>query len=362
MPEPTVSAAASTETAVSSTPVDTESIARSVINNAEAGEGNEEVVAQPDQAGEAAREAARQAQIDPDDFDQVQPETTDALGRKIKNKIPHERVGVMIGKKVAAREKELISQVAKELGITKAEAELTLDDVLGNVRESGSKYKVAEERVQIAEAVEAIMEQDGDRFIKMLAEANPQMYGKFLKVLEAVEQAQAAEDLEPEPDYDMGNGQKTYSLDGMRKRDEWRDKQTEKRILAQMDQRLSPYEKERKAREQKERIAEIHTQATDALNKTLDRASKWPGFLDNQEAIAKLIVDNPQLELVDAYMQVVPTKLAADRTKMRAELIAEVNSEPHSTSVQVSPAAAKKTTGPKTTEDFAREAIAQFST
>lgn len=362
MPEPTASSTAvSTESAsssvVSSTPVDTESIARSVINDAEAG-GNEEVQeeAQPTQPQE------QKPQVDPDDFDAVESEITDSLGRKRTNSIPHPRVQKMIAKKEAAAEKKLIATVAKELGITKAEAELTLDDVLGNVRESGTKYKEREERVQIAEAVEAIMEKDGDRFIQMLAEANPQMYGKFLKVLEAVEgQQKADEDPEPQPDYPLGDGTMTYSLEGMRKRDEWRDRQTEKRLLAQMDKKLSPYEQERQAREQQTRIQQINAQVKQKVDETIERASKWPGFLDHQEEIAKLIVANPQMDLVDAYMKVVPGKMAADRTTMRQELVNEINAQPHSTSVAVSPAAARPSKA-KTTEDFAREAIAQFST
>jgi hypothetical protein len=363
-----IQAAASTESASSSssssTPVDTASIAASVIRDAEAGNTNtEETTRETPQQTAQSDQQQQQPQVDPDDFDAVEAETTDSLGRKRVNSIPHPRVQKMIAKK----EKALIAQVAKELGISKAEAELTLDDVLGNVRERGTKFTEYEQRIQVAEQVEAIMEREGDRFIRMLAEANPDQYSKFLKVLDAVEQQQQQQqtddDPEPEPDFDLGNGQMTYSLQQMRKRDEWRDRQVEKRLLGKVEEKLSPYEKERKEREKQARIREIHEQASAALNEKLDRASKWPGFIDNQEAIAQLITKNPQLDLVDAYMQVVPPKLAADRNKMRSELIAELNEQPHSTSVQVSPAAQKKeNTGPKSTADIAREVIAQFTT
>jgi hypothetical protein len=373
-----ITPAASTETASSSsstpssTPVDTASIAASVIRDAEAGNSDTQETTQqttPEQGAEAAREAARQQQQQQaadDDFDAVEAETVDSLGRKRVNSIPHPRVQKMIAKK----EKAVIAQIAKELGISKAEAELTLDDVLGNVRERGTKYSEYEQRVQVMDSVEAIMEQDGDRFIRMLAEANPQTYGKFLKVLEAAtEQAQAQgtqaqgdDDPEPQPTYPLGDGTFTYSLDDMKKVRAWERRQGKKETESLLNERLKPFEEDRKAREKQKKIQEIHTEATKALDRLLDKASKWPGFLENQEAIGKLITENPQMELVDAYMQVVPQKLTANRTTMRQELLAEINSQPHSTSVQTSPTAPQKQKGPKTTEEIAREVIAQFTT
>jgi hypothetical protein len=246
--------------------------------------------------------------------------------------------------------------------------------VLGSVRERGTKFTELESDVQAAKAIEQIMETDGDRFIQILAQTDPEKYGKFAKLLEQGETPAAAaaavvsgDEAEPEPDYDMGDGRKTYSLDGMRKRDEFRDQRLTKNLTAefqrQLKEALAPYEGDRKARETETRRKALAEKTQESIDRTLDRASKWPGFLDHQDTIAKLITDNPKLDIVDAYMQVVPVKFQADRTKMRQELIDEANALASSTSVAVSSAATVKPAGKiKSTADFAREEIQRFST
>lgn len=360
------SAAASTETASSSSssPTDTESIARSVISDVESGNSDGD---SQSASVEPQQQPAPKQQNDPppadDDFDAVEAETTDSLGRKRVNAIPHPRVKKMIEK----REKAVIAKVAKELGITKAEAELQLDDVLGGLTERNTKFTEYEQRIQVSEAVEAIMEQDGDRFVRMLAQANPERYNKFLKVLDAVEEPrqepQREDDPEPEPDYDLGDGRKTYSLDGMKRRDEWKERQLTKKIMAQMDDRLSPYEQERKQREQREKAKQAHDKVVQTVDRAIERAMQWPGFSDNQEAIAKLIDSDPKLDLVDAYMQVVVKgKLSTDRTKMRQELLDEINATPSATSATTASAVApQKDSKSKTTADIAREEIARLA-
>ena len=299
--------------------------------------------------------------VDPDDFDTVEAERTDTLGRRRENSIPHSRVKAMIAKK----ERTIIANIAKELGISKAEAELKFEDITGALTEKNTKFTEIESRVNVADTVGAIMEQDDERFIRMLAQANPK-YQRYLTVLDqpAVEtKQQTVDDPEPEPDYDLGDGRKTYSLEGLKKRDEWKERQLERKFDKKLSDRFSPIEQERQVREKQQqdeaRVREIHTTAEKAVARTIERASKWPQFTENEAEIAKALDANPSLELVDAYMQVVMPKFSTDRTTIRKELLAEINGQPKTTSLSTA-ATTAKTEKAKTTSDYAREVMSQL--
>jgi hypothetical protein len=216
----------------SSSPQSTSDIAASVISDIESGKSDETPTSGEVDPPVAAAPAKT---VDPDDFDAVENE----------NAIPHKRVKAMISKKEAAAEKRVIASIAKELGISKAEAELKLDDITGELTTRKTKFSEYEGVATMAQQVEAIMEKEPERFVNMMLTANPGYREVMQKVLgvPAAGAAQAApegDDPEPEPDYDLGNGQKTYSLDGMRKRDEWKERQIEKKILARWTRSCRP--------------------------------------------------------------------------------------------------------------------------
>lgn len=303
---------------------------------------------------------------DPDDFDAVPAERVDALGRKRENSIPHSRVKEMI----ARREQKLIATVAKELGISKAEAELKLEDVTGALTERSTKVTDYETRLRDVDTVEAIMANEPERYIQMLAMVNP-AYQRFAAVLQqaatAVQQNDdattraAADDPMPEPDLDLGDGRKTYSLDGLRKRDEWVERRLTRQLEGKIGERLKPIEDERKAAAERQRVEVIRSQAIERINAQLDVARKWHGFNEHEADILAALKADPKLGLHDAYMQTVMPKLVADRTKMRNELIAELNAQPRSTSVPAPTATAKSSSsGSRSTADIAREVIASL--
>jgi hypothetical protein len=282
------------------------------------------------------------------------------------NAIPHPRVKAMIAK----REGKIIAAVAKELGITKAEAELKLEDIIGGVKERGTKFGEYEQRIRTVEGVEAIMANDPDRFMQLLVQINPG-YGAYAK-----QQAQAAaaaqkqtahtdDDPEPEPDYDLGDGKKTYSLDGLKKRDAWSRRQAIKELNAGLDQRLKPFEDQAKAQREAEAEAARKTEMNAHLQKRIERARKWPQFKENEaEILSAMDAERTKGNFVtfeDAYMQVVVPRLAGDRTKIRQEVLDEINGVPKTSSVATTTAVAKQDAGkPKTTADIAREVMAQF--
>jgi hypothetical protein len=362
----------STGTESSSAPVSTSSIAAGVIADMEGGgDGSGDSKSEPRETTPAV--VADKAAVDEDDFDSV-PETVEGeFGRKKPNSIPHKRVKAMIAKS----EQKVIAQVAKALGITKAEAEVKLDDVLGHVTETSTKYKDVDMRLQNVTNVEEIMANEPDRFIRMLAEANKDGYGKFLKVFEAAQEAptqpaaqatlSAANDPEPEPDYPLKDGAGnvigyTHSVESQKKHNEWRDRAYDRKFQAALEARFKPIEEARKkeveAEQKRQRGLELKKQAEAKIDKKLEGMAKWPQFKENEAAILDALTKDPTRAPEDVYMEVILPKIQADRNTMREELLAEINGKPRKTSAATSTAAAKADGGKeKSTADFARESL-----
>ena len=356
----TASASAST----TATPSSTSDIAASVIADMDADNGSDSAPARAaSSATSAETKPDTQPDIDPDDFDAVPAEITDSLNRKRVNSIPHPRVKTMLEK----REKKLIATVAKELGITKAEAELQLDDVLGGVRERSTKLTDYESQLRNITAAEQLMVSDPDRFMEMLSTLNPgyKAYQKAVAAAAAQATPQGDDDPEPEPDYDLGNGQKTYSLDGLRKLRAWERRQVVKELGGSLEQRIKPFEQERQQQAEREAAQRQLMERQTQLQKRVDRARKWPQFTEHEKDIVTLMDQERSrgnfLSFEDAYMHVVMPKLAGDRTKIRQEVLAEINGQPRSTSVTPT-AAPRETERPKTTAEIAREVMASLTT
>lgn len=353
---PSSAASSEVSSASSSTPSSSQStsdIAASVIADIESGKSGS---GSDESSGEVTPPATTPAAktVDPDDFDAVEND----------NPIPHKRVKAMVSKKEAAAEKRVIATIAKELGISKAEAELKLEDITGELTTRKTKFSEYEGKATQAQQVEDIMDKEPERFVNMMLQANPGYREVMQKVLggaaaaAAQPQTPAADnDPEPEMDRDLGNGERTYSAEGFKKLREWERRQGKRDAEALINEKLSPYEKERKEKADRERVEAIHTQAREAIATKLEKARKWPEFTKHEEEIAKAI--NTGLNLEDAYMQVVMPKLAADRNAMREAILAEQAAQPRSTSVGVGAAPVKETSKAKTTRDYAAEEMAR---
>lgn len=342
---------ASVSSSSSSSPQSTSDVAASVIADIESKGSSDTSSTSGDEAPPVA--AATKPAIDPDDFDAVEND----------NPIPHKRVKAMVTKKEQAAEKRVIATIAKELGISKAEAELRLEDITGELTTRKTKFSEYESEVNMARQVESIMEKEPERFVQMVLQANPAYREVMAKVIGAAAGPQAAstpasaDDPEPEMDLDLGDGRMTYSAEGFKKLREWERRQGKRDAEALINEKLSPFEQERKAKQEQARLEAIHTQAREAIAAKLDKARKWPEFTKHEEAIAKVINDTGA-SLEDAYMQVVMPKLAADRNAMREAILAEQAAQPRSTSV-VPQGAPRETGKPKTTADYAREEFAK---
>jgi len=123
-------------------------------------------------------------------------------------------------------------------------------------------------------------------------------------------------------------------------------------IDQQVAQRLAPIEQEREARQYIERM-------TPVVQAQIVEAHKWPGFTESQAEILAELGKNPKAGLKDAYLTVCLPKLAADKDKVRQEVLAELNARPRSTTTTSTvPSRGADKSEPQDTQDIIRRAIA----
>lgn len=279
-----------------------------------------------------------------DEDEEVDPDLGPAKDKRgNENKIPHSRVVKMVGKKVTKAVSEVTGVVARSLGLdpTKVTSE-NLGEALGQVVHM-------RERLSGFDEIEPIMRMDGDTFVQMLAEANPEQYGKFLAVLEADFNPNATRDAaakeEPQPDVSItlpdGTKGMTYSLAQLNKRDQFREAQFLAKIEKQFEQkfgkRIKPFEDARTA-EQKVKDQQ-NTLATNIKNLLDEARADWDGFGENEEAIRteynKISKAVPMgRALRQAWQKVVLSKYKGTKARTRQETMEELRKAPKSTSAK----------------------------
>jgi hypothetical protein len=261
------------------------------------------------------------------------------------NRIPYTKTRKIIDNQLAKG----YGVVAKVLGIdpttiTHKTAETIIGDAIKDIPQ-------LRERLKGFDDLEPIMRFDGDTFIKMLAESNPKQYKKFLAVLEegyappTREAVKEEDDPEPELDYDLGEGKKTYSAEGWKKREAWVKRGMERTFQKTLDARLKPLDEERQtAKTQQEQTDAYNTRITT----TLHHAKEWEGFVENEAEIKAALPEFAKLPLefrvMAAYVKVAMSKLKTTRQKMRDEILAEQKK-----------AVVKSTSTPETTKVVTKE-------
>jgi hypothetical protein len=209
---------------------------------------------------------------------------------------------------------------------------------------------------------------DPEAFLRELSQVDPR-YAAFLQRQAAQAEAQAAPAAVemPQPDIRLPDGSQTYSLDGLRRLMAWNAAQVE----AKVEQRLKPLaEREREAAE-RARHDEARQQMAQRTSALIDEAATWPGFTDAEgDILAALQADSaeaarlgqrPKLTLEGAYRKVVIGRLSTDRTKMREELLRELQAAPKSTATgRAATDAPKPGAGGGTTADAASRAYARL--
>lgn len=184
-----------------------------------------------------------------------------------------------------------------------------------------------------------------------LAQLNP-AFAQYLQAPPARQDgAPSAEDPEPAPDVDLGQGRMTYSLEGLRALRAWERRQTERAV----EQRLS----QRDQREQAQRSLQSRVQDQ------IRQAESWDLFgaytasnpTDFQREVIEEFRRQPSATLRQAYLEVYQRHQSPE--KMRERLLAEMKQAPRSTAV--SPQAGEaRATRPLTTQEVAARALARL--
>ena len=137
----------------------------------------------------------------------------------------------------------------------------------------------------------------------------------------------------PEPDEELPDGSKVYSMEGLKALMEWNSQQTEARVsskyesaLKQLEERYKPVENEWRERQRIEQTLPV-------IRKQIEEARTWMLFNENEQEIIAALKADPRISLEGAYRQVVFPKLIAERNQMRQDVIKEVKAAPVSSSV-----------------------------
>lgn len=285
------------------------------------------------------------------------------------NRIPYSRV-----KKITEKAVSELAEAA--LGRKLGQGEKALDVVKAHVAqipELTSKVSEYEKRLDTVGEFENVMANDPQRFLTMLAKVPAyneffqfvnHAYETFSKQQSAgqTEQATAVADAGagmPEPDEELADGSKVYSIQGLQNVLDWKAKQIEARIGKQFEDRNAALQKQYEPMEKEWRERRRLEAARPVVQKQLEEAAKWPLFKENEEGIAVYLEKNPRANLETAYREVVFPKLLAERSQIKQGVIKEMQTAPTSTSMP-SRAATKPNPpkqGPRNLEDVIRSEV-----
>src|SRR5579862_2503792 len=258
--------------------------------------------------------------------------------RKRENRIPHKDVTRI----VKTAEKRLAALVlGKDPDATKPFADQVKQHI-ARIPELETKVKAYEEEVVPMRTLGQVMATDGEKFLKILESAYPQIYGALLKK-PVVPKEEPKPDFStmPEPDYKLPDGSMTYSLEGNKKLMEWNNQQLIAKLRAEAKAEVEATNKPLTDRINALKELEASNQR---VATKVAQAREWPGFTANEADIVAVVnkatAERRQITLEAAYAQVMDTKLKAaesakevNREALRQEIIKEIKAAPVSTAV-----------------------------
>jgi hypothetical protein len=222
----------------------------------------------------------------------------EALGIKKNNRLPYDRV------------KAIFKNQQKKLTDAHTAEVSTYQQQLQNVAE-----------------LNRIVATEPERFIEILKDKYPAYRNYFVAPnganvsTQSTTTADAGMPQKPQPTVELPNGQMTYDADGFEKLAEWKTQ-------------VKEYEAQQKAKREEAVIQSAHTIVTQQL---ADVAT-WEGMTEeNQKLMGAAMKADPNLSLEGAYRKIVVPKLKVDKNKLREELLAEIQNQPHSTSIAANP-------------------------
>lgn len=318
----------------------------------------------PDLAPDATTEADK---APTDDFEKkygIPP--ISASGRP--NRIPYERV-------------KKINEKAVNDAKTTWTKELTTTHVpVKTYQEVEAKVKDYEGRLTQVAEFEKVMTTDQTRFLTMLAEI-PGYRELFQRIADSGAQAKPAqpevpqasvvadEDF-PQPDQELSDGSKVYSLEGLKARDLWNRAQARKEVMGEVEARVKQIEETYKPLKTDYDAHQKIQAIIPKVNSQIAEARTWPQFNENEDDIVKSLQANPAFSLERAYQTVVLPKMKAEqerlageskvtRESIRAEILKELKEAPRATSAVTgqTKAAPQVSSGPRSLEDVIADSI-----
>lgn len=286
------------------------------------------------------------------------------------NRIPYSRV-----KQITENAVSKVAEAA--LGRKLNTGESAVDVVKAHVAripELETKITDYESRLGSVGQFEQVMANDPQRFLTMLAKipAYKEFFdflNKAAEVMDAPTSGQPAtarsttgepalDPNMPQPDEELSDGSKVYSMTGLQNLLDWKANQVaaqvESRLTAQFEKQYKPMAEDWQTRRRIE-------SAKPVIQKQIEEAKKWPLFNENEDAIIKVLRANPTISLEGAYREAVFPRLIADRNKIRDGVIRDIQSAPTSTSVPARtasrPNAPTDNGAPRKLEDVIREQV-----
>jgi hypothetical protein len=236
-----------------------------------------------------------------------------------------------------------------------------------------TKLTAAEQKVQQMDRADQLFATDPDRALMMLESLHPGKYKKFLTpptaAAAAVTPLASTVGPRPGPDVEYQDGSRGYSPDQHAKLLDWISADAElkayTRAKSDLDARLGPVE----AQNKKVADREAALAANAALVPVVQAKIKWGREtwgkmfeddykLDGNSAVVKYINEH-KVGFEAACAAVFLPKVQAERTRMRAEIITEMNARPKAAARTVPAAITTAASAEaKSTEDVIRDAIA----
>lgn len=260
------------------------------------------------------------------------------------NRIPYSRVKTIIQNAIDKRN-QAIAEAAWGKKYEGKDFDADFKAHVGRIPEIEQKLTSYEAEFKNMDVVGKIMAEQPDRFIEMLPQINPryaELIGKAQKDAEAAMKAVREAELgpRPEPDVDLGDGRKTYSIEGHQKLAEWEAKRLKADLEKQFEEKFKPVTERIKG---EQTLASVRKRADEIVN---EARRDLPGFKEAETDILKLVAEKDMMPAT-AHAHVMAQKhtealaakdkeiadLKTSREQMRKEILAEIAKAPNSTSV-----------------------------
>ena len=235
----------------------------------------------------------------------------------------------------------------------------------GVIESQANEYRGA-----LDELRQDVLTSDPRVLIEKLAEVNP----KFRTFLDSPAQTTAAPagGDRPQPDVDLGNGQWTYSVEGVEQLAAWKAQQL-------IEARFKPIEDRDKAAQQQAQEREVAQQIAQRSHTQMQTAQTWPGFgslapdgalsefqtavltrLQQDSQQARQRGERPTMSLREAYLEVQAERLSADHNTVREGVLRGLKTAPKAPALSRQATDSPRAPGPVSTSDVASRVLARL--